>query len=410
MNCLTPIEIALNDSLFYSFRSFSGLCDVTIPKELQENIEESFHNRGDEAPFNIDLLKEKFIQRLESNVFEFELKNLSEGLHNQFSSVHILNNEPIQLLSFFDYVIIKRNPEKDQVILMNNSYLENYSSDNLNLNENLPLDSSVTGFLIYIDLTDNIMEKYLINYKRLKTDFIIDFKSLNSDRKIRNYLTYIKLLLRVGFISSVSILRLFGKKIPVYLFDGDKLLIKVEPTFDNTSGYCHISYSSIKNKIKIQDQELYELNYEQFSWYNKWCSRLKRLYILPALQKNYITSFRKQRTEMSEVENEMDELQYCSEKTTVDNVNKMKESIFHSYIQKSTSNFDRANTFYEIEKKYDNSLELNTDDTISEMFQKSFDKQKRIKNNHPGENSDLESSEDFVKKLIQQQTMQLFSC
>ncbi|KAF7458449.1 hypothetical protein HWI79_1148 [Cryptosporidium felis] len=404
-----PTDVALNDILFYSFRFSSGICDSLISETVEERIKISFQSKKSKSNHR-DSRKENFLKCFNSLNPEVN-SEVFPKINNFLSCTCQLNEEHVQFLFQFDEIITSNKKNSEYVIAGNETFLFNSSTREHFFSDYVsPIDPFIIGFLDYIDTgNENIKSIFKKIHKNV---FETPHESDNSSKNNENdYTKYIQILLRISFIKSVCILKMYGKKLPIYLFDGNQLIIKIEPIIENS--VCSISYRIITEKItEIPNTEL---SYSQKKWYLLWKSNYD-FFTSHYYQSNIFykskqcrIGFSEQDFESKVASSKIESIMNNKIGNTQNEIESALESVdFSSEIQGGKSvpgtNDEKDSTSITASKT--------TNDVINELLNKSSSNtqsNKLRKRQKQNDSFDVENSSDYVDKLIQQQTMQLFS-
>lgn len=419
-----PIDVALDDDLFYSYRISMGIFDSLIFKDEEEKIKNVFQSKKSSKNNDIDLYKQEFLKKLNSNENGIASEVFTET-NNYLSCIGKLNNEFIHFLFQFSEIITSAKTSSKLMFVGNDSILYNSGTDENFECRVLPIDSSIIGFVDYIDTRNDTMKSFVskFNKKISEPSPFLDnkYKSNKND-----FITYIKLLLRVSFIKSICLLKMYGKRFPIYLFDGCQLLVKIEPIFNSSNDNCFISYKVINDQTDSSTM-ITDLNYHQFEWYRSWKKIFKITNSCFLFQNDYPSQFSPNKKLCIQDNNPEFSLTPPRKVIPIINDEQSKDNSHNEKQSKKISSFSKhQETQKDIFSEEENngslkpndesstispSLSKTTNDVINELLNKpnsnmipSKQKKKRSKS----ESSDIENSQDYVDKLIQQQTMQLF--
>ncbi|KAH8583554.1 uncharacterized protein ELE39_000322 [Cryptosporidium sp. chipmunk genotype I] len=422
-----PIDVALDDDLFYSYRISMGIFDSLISKDEEEKVKHVFQNKKSSKNNDIDLYRQEFLKKINLDENDVVSEVFTET-NNFLSCIGKLNNEFIHLLFQFSEIIMSAKSSSKLVFVGNESILYNSGIDENCECKVLPIDSSIFGFVDYIDTRNDTIKSFVskFNKKMYDPSPFLDNKHKNNKN---DFITYIKLLLRVSFIKSVCLLKMYGKKLPIYLFDGSQLLIKIEPIFNLANEVCMISYKVINDQTESSAIKV-DLNYYQFKWFYSW----KKMFRIPTscflFQNDSLSQFQPNKKfcvqNISNSEFSLTPLRKATPNVSDENP-KLSPNNEKSSKKTPTSNKahrQHKDTYSEEENDFSSktndesnpvssSFSKTTNDVINELLNKpnsnilpSKQKKKRYKQS---ESSDIENSQDYVDKLIQQQTMQLFN-
>ncbi|OII73693.1 uncharacterized protein cubi_03491 [Cryptosporidium ubiquitum] len=425
MRQYSPIDVALDDDLFYSYRLSMGVFDSLISKDEEEKIKNVFQIKKSSKNNDIDLYRQEFLRKFNSNENGLASEVFTET-NNFLSCIGKLNNQSIHLLFQFNEIITSTKASSKLIFAGNESVLYNLGTDENCECKVLPIDSSIIGFVDYIDTRNDTMKSFLSKFNKKISDLspFLDNKHKNNKNE---FITYIKLLLRVSFIKSICLLKMYGKILPIYLFDGSQLLIKIEPMFNFLNDGCMISYKVINEQIDSSIMKV-DLNYHQFKWFYSWkkifkisnnfflfqndypyqLSPNKKLCMQNINSESSLTPPRKVINILND-ENPKGNLADEKPNKKMSSPGKIQESQKDIFSEEENEASSRTND--ESSPAF-SSLSKTTNDVINELLNKpnsnilsSKQKKKRSKQS---ESSDIENSQDYVDKLIQQQTMQLF--
>ncbi|KAJ1606316.1 hypothetical protein OJ253_2813 [Cryptosporidium canis] len=421
MKQYSPVDIALDDDLFYCYRLSMNIFDSFISKDQVETIKSALQDKKSSKNSNIDLYRYELLKKINLKENHVAVEQFNDA-NNFFSSIGKINNEFIHILFQFDE-IVKLNDDNLNTIVGNELISCCFGTHESSACTVSPISPNIIGFLDYIDTRDDIVNEFISKYNKNIYSHLTFIG--NKQTYCKNDI-YIKLLLRISFIKSICVLKIYGKKLPVYLFDGSKLLIKIEPIFHPSSEGCTISYEIVNDQTSPFIVKS-DMNYRQFTWFNSW----KNLFLIPNYyfsvqraipfpslnkKKSAIQNFNnKESTQMHLINTTQYVDEYSINSSEHEKKNRktssciMNQGIIHS------SSEDDNNDVSEISKKSDISLSASktSNDVINELLNKPnlsiIPPQQKKKRSKQGESSDIENSQDYVDKLIQQQTMQLFN-
>lgn len=427
MRQYSPIDIALDDDLFYSFRISMGIFDSLISKDEEEKVKRIFQNKKSLKVNDIDLYRQGFLKKIDLGENDLTSEVFTET-NNFLSCIGKLDDEFIHLLFQFSEIIILDNSSSKLVLAVNESISYNSGIDESCECKVLPINSSIFGFVDYIDTRNDTIKSFIskFNKKMFDSSPFLDNKHKHNKNE---FITYIKLLLRVSFIKSICLLKMYGKKLPIYLFDGSQLLIKIEPIFNSLNENCMISYKVIDGQIDSSIVKV-DLDYYQFKWFHSWKKMLRNSsgYLFP--HKNSMSQFLPNKKLCLQNTNNFEHTLTPLRKS-LSNLN-YEDSNFSPNNEKPSKKTSKSNQVHtqnkdiDTEEENDSSLKTNdesnpnspslsktTNDVINELLNKpnpniQSSKQKK-KRSKQSESSDIENSQDYVDKLIQQQTMELFN-
>lgn len=417
-----PIDVALDDDLFYSYRLSMGIFDSLISKDEEEKIKSTFRNKKSSENNEVDLYRQELLKKINLNENDLTLESFTET-NNFLSSIGKLENEFIHLLFQFSEIITSNNA--DSKLIIGNEFIS-YDYATLESCEYIisPISSNIIGFVDYIDTRNDIIKSCISKLNKKISDpspFIY-----NKQKGNKNDMDYIKLLLRVSFIKSISLLKMYGKIFPIYLFDGSQLLIKIKPMFNPSNEACTISYKVIIDKIDSPSVNV-NLNYYQFRWFNSWKNKFRIPTDYCSFQN--VHPFQLPPNKKLRIHNvsNPDSTSTTPRKAAPVVDESLKDDSIDEKLDKEISSYNEDlevhNTFVEEENGYipelnfeDNStspFSKTTNDVINELLNKPnsdpqiyIEKRKRSKKS---KSLDTKNSQDYVDKLIKQQTMQLFN-
>ncbi|KAK9170951.1 hypothetical protein CmeUKMEL1_14730 [Cryptosporidium meleagridis] len=426
MRQYSPIDIALDDDLFYSFRISMGIFDSLVSKEEEEKVKHIFQNKKSQKVNDIDLYRQGFLKKIDL-CENYVTSEVFTETNNLLSCIGKLDDEFIHLLFQFNEIIISAN-SSSKLVLSGNELI----SYNSPIDENceckvLPIDTSIFGFVDYIDTRNDTMKSFISKFNKKMFDLSPFLDNKHKHNK-NEFITYIKLLLRVSFIKSICLLKMYGKKLPIYLFDGSQLLIKIEPIFNSSNEGCMISYKVIDGQkdsiVKV------DLDYYQFKWFNSWKKMFRTSSGCFFLHKDKMhQSLPNKKLCLQNTDNSEPILTPSIKSVSNVNYEDSKFTPNNGKPSKKTFKFNKAHTQnkdIDTEEENDSFLKTNdesnpnspsfsktTNDVINELLNKpnsniQSSKQKK-KRSKQSESSEIENSQDYVDKLIQQQTMQLFN-
>lgn len=415
-----PIDVALDDDLFYSYRLSMGIFDSLISKDEEEKIKRALQNKKLSKNNDFDSYRQEFLKKINLTENDMALE-LFTDTNDFLSSIGKLENEYIHLLFQFSEIITSNVDSK--IICGNELVLHHgtYESSEYMIS---PISQNIIGFVDYIDTRSDTIVNYISKFKKIyDPSLFLD----NKQKSHKDDVIYIKLLLRVSFIKSVSLFKMYGKIFPIYLFDGNQLLIKIEPILNPSNEGCIIYYKVITDQIDIPSVKV-DLNYYQFKWFHSWrnthqiptcCYSFQNIHP-PQLSLNKKICIQKIKNcestttslkKATQVVNECPKDDFMSEKLDEKSSSQSKDREVHN-----TSSDEENCEIPEVcneDNHISSHFSKTTNDVINELLNKPNsnsqvhkEKKKRFKKS---KSFDMKNSQDYVDKLIKQQTMQLFN-